>query len=493
MVTDRQVRKLMEELERTGSLSKASMKAGMDRKTARKWRDDGGLPSESERHRSYRTRSDPFEGDWSVVSLMLADAPELEAKTLFEYLVTESPGHYVPGQLRTLQRRVKRWRAIHGPPREVFFPQRHVMGEAFQTDFTHCDELCVTLQGEAFPHLLCHVVLPASNWQWATVCRSESMAALRDGVQNAVFKLGCVARYHQTDNSTAATHDLRTGKRGFNKDYADFMVHLGMTPRTTGVGKKEQNGDVEAANGALKRRIKQHLLVRGSRDFSSVAAYQSWLHGVLGAANVLRQEAIDRELGAMRPVRVKRLLSYTVQDVKVSAWSTIRVKNNSYSVPSRLIGERVRIRLFEDRLEVWFADQRELTVDRLVGRSGHRIDYRHIIWSLVRKPGAFQRYRYREDLFPTVSFRRAYDALATALVPRSADIAYLRILHLAASSGQADVETAVAMLLEESVVPTFERVRELAAPVATPTQIPQDIPPYQPELTAYDGLIGGVA
>lgn len=204
---------------------------------------------------------------------MLTDAPQLEAKTLFEHLLTLNPESYVPGQLRTSQRRVKRWRAIYGPPREVFFPQQHVFGEAFQTDFTRCNVLNVTIAGEDFPHMLCYVVLPASNWQWATVCRSESMAALRDGIQNAVFKLGCVARYHQTDNSTAATHDLRTGKRGFNKEYADFMAHLGMIPRTTGVGKKEQNGDIEALNGALKRRIQQHLLLRGSRDFTSVAAY----------------------------------------------------------------------------------------------------------------------------------------------------------------------------------------------------------------------------
>lgn len=250
---------------------------------------------------------------------MLADAPDLQAKTVFEYLLTQRPGRYVPGPLRPLQRRVKHWRAVSGPPREVFFPQRHVLGEAFQKDFTHFNKLYITTHSEALARLLCHVVLPASNGQWATVCRSEPMAALRDGVQNAVFKLGCAAPYHQTDNSTAPTHDLRTGKRVFNKDYADFIAHLGMTPRTTGVGKKEQNSDVESANGVLNRRITQHLLVRGCRDFSSVVTYQSWLHGVLEAANVLRQEAIDRELGAMRPVRVKRLLSYIVQDLELSA------------------------------------------------------------------------------------------------------------------------------------------------------------------------------
>lgn len=206
---------------------------------------------------------------------------------------------------------------------------------------------------------------------------------------------------------------------------------------------------------------------------------------------LLRQQAIARELGIMLLVRVKRLLSYTVQDVKVSALSTIRVENNNDSTPSRLIGKSVRIRLFEDRLEVEFAGQRELTVDRLIGRNSHRIDYRNNIWSLIRKPGAVQRCRFREDRFPTLTFRQPYDALTKGFVPRSADIAYLRILHLAASSGQADVETAIAMLTEESGLPTYERVREFIAPVATSPHVPDDIPPYQPELSTYDAFIGG--
>src|SRR5205814_5892857 len=145
--------------------------------------------------------------------------------------------------------------------------------EAAQTDFTWMTELAITIAGQLFVHMLCVMVLPFSNWQWATVCLSESMAALRRGVQAALFQLGRVPEYHQTDNSTAATHRIPDGheahvegrKRPFNDDYLALMRHFGMTPRTTEVGAKEQNGDVEAANGAFKRRLEQELLVRGSR------------------------------------------------------------------------------------------------------------------------------------------------------------------------------------------------------------------------------------
>ena len=187
---------------------------------------------------------------------MLRETPGLEAKTLFELLVEKYPGRYDEGQLRTLQRAITAWRAEQGPDKEVVLAQQHRPGEAAQTDFTRATELGVTIAGQVFVHLLCVFVLPYSNWQWATVCLSESMAALRKGVQRALFQLGRVPRYHQTDNSTAATHRIpdgkaasssRAGKRPFNEEYLAMMRHFGMKPRTTEVGAKEQNGDVEAA------------------------------------------------------------------------------------------------------------------------------------------------------------------------------------------------------------------------------------------------------
>ncbi len=487
-VTDAQVRKLMKEMAKDGELNKAALKSGMHRQTAAKYVASGKLPSELKNPRRYRTRDDPFEADWnSVLAPMLVDAPELEAVALFDWLTSRRPGAYSEGQVRTLQRRLKRWRAQNGPDKEVFFPQEHRAGEAMQTDFTHGSELGVMIGGEPFAHLLCHPVLPYSNWEWATVCRSESIAALRRGVQSAVFKLGRVPMWHQTDNSTAATHNLSSGKREFNDEYAALMRHLGMKPRTTGIGEKEQNGDVESANGALKRRLKQYLLLRGSRDFESVSEYENWVQWVIERANERRGKRIAEDLAQMTPLRVARLPEFSDLEVPVSYASTIRVKHNTYSVPSRLVRERVSVRVYDDRIEVRHDGVLQMTCERLLGSGGVRVDYRHVIWSLVRKPGAFERYRYREELFPSVTFRRAYDALAAAHTSRQSDIGYLRLLHLAATTMETEVEAAVQLLIEDGRVPDADVVKELIGKEAV--EVP-DLKVPDVDLAEYDALIG---
>jgi hypothetical protein len=245
----------MEEFKKHGKVGQAALRADMDRKTARKYLAADKLPSELKEPRTWRTRADPFDEDWPYVLEMIEDAPDLEAVALFEHLVERQPGKYQEGQVRTFQRRLKRWRAESGPPKLLFFAQAHRPGEAMQTDFTRANVLEVSIAGEPFDHMLCHPVLPYSNWEWVTVCHSKSMVALRSGVQDALFELERVPEFHQTDNSTAATHDLRSGKRGFNQEDLDLMKHFDMTPRTTGVDEKEQNGDLEALHGVFKRRV----------------------------------------------------------------------------------------------------------------------------------------------------------------------------------------------------------------------------------------------
>ncbi len=489
----------MEELTKHGKLGRAAMKADMDRKTARKYVAAGQLPSELKGPRDWRTRPDPFVEHWPDVQARLEATPELEAKTLFEVLREEHPERYADGQLRTLQRRVKAWRAAHGPDQEVVLGQRHRAGEAAQTDFTTTAELGVTIAGQAFVHLLCVLVLPYSNWQWATVCLSESLAALRRGVQRALFQLGRVPRHHQTDNSTAATHRIADGEQGFvegrrrpfNEGYLAMMRHFGMTPRTTEVGAKEQNGDVEAGHRALKRRLEQALLLRGSRDFADRDAWQAFVDEHVRKGNQRRGPRVGEDLAAMRPLDVSRLSEFVEDTAVVSEWSTIRISKNAYSVPSRLIGEALRVHLYEDRLEAYFGDQLELACERLRGRNGHRIDYRHVIWSLVRKPGGFARYVYREEMFPSVVFRRAYDAIQAPHRGTSGDLEYLRILHLAASTMQTDVEAALVGLLAEGESITADRVKELVGRAATPA-IPELVSPAV-DLHAYDLLLAEVA
>jgi hypothetical protein len=490
----------MEEMSKHGHIGQAAMKADMDRKTARKYVAAGKLPSELKQPRDWRTREDPFAEHWLDVEAKLRDTPELEAKTLFELLQEQHPGRYEDGQLRTLQRHVKRWRAAHGPEREVVLAQQHRPGEAAQTDFTHATELAVTIAGQLFVHLLCVFTLPYSNWQWATVCLSESMAALRKGVQRALFQLGRVPRYHQTDCSTAATHRIPDDqaahvegrKRPFNVEYVVLMRHFGMTPRTIEPGEKEQNGDVEASNGAIKRRLEQALLVRGSRDFESVEAWQAFVDETLRKANANRGRRVAEDLAAMRELDVAKLPEYVEEDVRVSEWSTVRVKHCAYSVPSRLIGEWVRVRIFEDRLEVRFAGELQLACERLRGRNLRRIDYRHVIWSLVRKPGGFARYVYREEMFPSRVFREAYDAICAAQPGTKGDLEYCRILHLAASTMETDVATALTQLQTAGTAITADAVKALIA--TTPASI--DVPALAPaavDLADYDALLEEVA
>lgn len=490
MVTDQQVRRLMEELARHGNLTRAAQNADMDRKTARTWAKREKFPSEHRAvPRAWRTRADPFEAHWSELEAMLRAAPELEAKTLLEELMKRYPGVYQMGQLRTLQRRVQQWRAQHGPGQPIFFPQVHRPGEAMQTDFTNANELGVTIGGEPFTHLLCHQVLPYSNWEWVTVCLSESMMALRRGVQAALFRLGRVPKWHQTDHSTAATHEIGAGERDFNNDYRALMKHFGLQPRTITVGEKQQNGDVESANRHLKRRLEQQLLLRPNRDFDSAQDYERWLQSVIGQANKQRQPRTDEDLAAMKPLVADVLPDFTETRATVTTWSTVRVLHNTYSVPSRLIGQELRVRIREEHLQLFFAGKLELDIPRLLGRQKHHIDYRHVIWSLVQKPGGFERYRYREDLFPSPTFRQAYDALVEHSPGRPADVEYLRILHFAASTSEKPVETALAQLLATGTVPIADRVKAAVAPERP--SIP-DLRVHVPDLHAYDALLSEV-
>jgi hypothetical protein len=493
--TDAQVRKLMEEMTKHGRVGLAAMRAGVDRKTAGKYRECGKLPSELVEPRTWRTREDAFVGDWPELEVMLVESPALEAKTLFDVLSEKYPGRYEDGQLRTLQRRVKSWRAERGPDKEVMLAQLHRPGEAAQTDFTWATELAVTIVGQLFVHMLCVFVLPYSNWRWASVCLSESIASIRHGVQRGLFQLGRAPEWHQTDHSTAATHRIPDGKRGadetrkrpFNEDYLAIMRHFGMKPRTTEVGAKEQNGDVEAANGVLKRGLNQALLVRGSRDFESRDAWQAFVDDVVRKANRGRGARVAEDMEAMRELNVAKLPEFVEQEFRVSEWSTVRVKQCAYSVPSRLIGEWVRVRIFEDRIVVRYADKDELVCDRLRGHNLRRIDYRHIIWSLVRKPGGFARYVYREEMFPSVVFRRAYDAIQTPHHGLKGDLEYLRILHLAASGLEADIEAALVLLLADGKAMTADAVKLLVSTTTT-IDVP-DLAPRLVDLGAYDALL----
>jgi len=480
------------EHQKSGKIETAAMKAGVSRKTAAKYIGDGRLPSERCAPRDWRTRPDPFAAHWPEMEARLREAPELEAKALFEWMGEQHPGVYEPGQLRSFQRRLKQWRVLWGPGKEIYFAQDHRPGMRMSTDFTWMNELHITIRGEAFEHLLCHSVLSYSNWQWATICSSESFLSLQAGVQAALLKLGHVPAEHWTDHSTAATHEVAgdsDGRRDFNKSYRDLMEHLGMTPRTIQRGKPNENGDVESQNGVLKRRIKQHLLLRGTPDFDSQDLYRRFLEDVLHRANAPRRDHLGEELAAMRPFVAQLLPAYVEQRVRVSRYSTLQHDRKMYSVSSRLIGEEVTVRRYEEHLEVYYDGHLQERMPRLKGEKDHAINYRHIIEWLVRKPGAFQSYRFRQELFPTEVFRRSYDRLREACSERTADVEYLRILRQAARTMQTQTEQVLLELERRDLVPRWNLVLEFWP---QPETLLPDLVALTADLNDYDSLFQGV-
>jgi hypothetical protein len=430
----------------------------MDEKTARKYRRLGQLPSQSQPVHSWKTRQDPFANRWEEIQELLQLNPGLEAKTIFEDLQRRYPGRFQDGQLRTLQRKVKRWRGTDGPPKEVFFPQNHRPGHLCQSDFTHLTKLRVLIRGEAFPHLLYHFVLPYSNWETGTICFSESFASFSEGLQNALWELGGVPVEHQSDRLSAAVNNY-LNPEAFTRRYQALLRHYGLQGRKIQTGQAHENGDVEQRHYRFKRALEQALLLRGHRDFESREEYEGFLRKLFKQLNSGRQDRLREELQILRRLPVRRVDDAQKERLRVGPSSTIRVKKNTYCVDSRLIGEVVEVRIYAEWIEVWYGQQQIHRLPRLSGHGKHYINYRYIIDSLVRKPGAFENYRYREELFPTSYFRMAYDLLRKQDRLR-AHKEYLKILCLAAKESESGVNEALRWLVELEQPITATAVQE---------------------------------
>ena len=488
MVRDRQVKGLFNSMAQGKKLSAAAQRSDMSDNTARKYLRERKLPSEMKKPRTHRTHSDVFESVWPKLEDMLSCNPSLEAKTLFEYLCRTCPEkEYQEGQVRTLQRRVKAWKAANGRENEVYFSQNHFPGERCQSDYTNMNDHNITIAGSPFPHLLYHFVLTYSNWEYAEICFSESFESLSSGFQNAIFNLGAVPRIHQTDRLSAAVNNL-TEKREFTDKYQAVLRHYGINGMKTNPSSPNENGDIEQSNNRLKKALDQRLMLRGSRDFSSREEYQSFVCMVVSELNRPRQTRVTEELAIMRDLPDGRLPAYTrFNGIPVNSQSLIRVLHNSYSVPSRLIGERVTVLAYSEHLEVWYGNKLLETMPRLRGEENHAINYRHIIHSLVKKPGAFENYKYRGDLFLSTHFRLAYDELCRT-TPAKASATYLKILHFAAENSEDLVDQALRALYNEGLPITLEAVEECCRKLQR-NEKPQD-PHIRPiDLSTYDTLL----
>lgn len=490
MLTDAQVGLLRRKLMEGKTQEAAAAAAGVSERSVRDWR-DGPLPSETKRDRWWRTRKDPFKDVWAQKILPMLELDEdavLQAQTILDAVNEErAEGEkFDRNKMRTLQRRIRDWRALHGPEKEVFFEQEHPPGREGALDFTNCDELGVTIQGVAFPHLLFEYVLACSTWTWICLAFSETFEALVKGFQGALWALQARPEIARSDNLSAATHELSSGGRALNERWAAVLKHYGTKSTRISPGNSNENGSVEQRHYRTKSAIAQALVLRQSRDFESADEYLAFARSVVDKShNKKIAHLLEAERKHLLPLPSTRMPEYTTWTPAVRCWSTISVNRRIYSVPSRLIGHQVQVRQHADVVEVFFRGRLVQTMPRLRGEAPARIDYRHVIWSLVKKPGAFARYRYREELFPTLTFRRAYDALRSTHGDR-ADVEYVRVLHLAASTMETDVETALMQLVTEGKRFDYACVKARARP-ETPA-IP-DMAPLVPDLSIYDGLL----
>jgi hypothetical protein len=324
------------------------------------------------------------------------------------------------------------------------------------------------------------------------LCYSESFESLSDGLQNALWELGGVPLDHRTDRMSLAVNNA-SDEREFTTRYEALLRHYKMAGQKIQAGKANENGDVEQRHYRLKRAVDQALLLRDSRDFSSADEYKKFLRSLLAQLNAGRRERLRIEMQYLRPLPAGRLESMKRERVKVDSGSLVYVDRNVYSVHSRLIGEQVEARLGAEMVEVWYAGRKVEELPRLRGRGKHRVDYRHIIDWLVRKPGAFENYRYREELFPTSRFRMAWDALSET-APLRANKRYLEILELAAKEGESRVDEALRCLLEmgepgEGKL-NAEAVRGLLIAGGVPVPA-TSIDVTEVSLAAFDELLGG--
>ena len=495
MVTDNQVRRLRMLINKEKTKAIAASKAGMDEETARKYLKLGRLPSQAKVEHTWRTRKDKFKKVWEELRGYLKTNPGLEAKTLFDYLQRTYAGKFPDGQLRTLQRKVKRWRALEGPEKEIYFAQKHYAGVLSASDFTHMNDLEVTIQGVSFDHLLYHFVLTYSNWETGTICFSESFESLSEGVQNALWELGGVPEKHRTDKLSAAVHKECNADE-FTRRYQALLNHYGMKGESIGTGKPNENGDVEVSHRWFKTAIDQALMLRGSRDFESRDEYKVFLKKIFNQRNMNRKQRFEEELKKLRELPLRRLDDCKEIAVTVGSSSTINIGHKTYSVNSRLMGEKVYVKLYAETVEMWYGQKKIESMPRIRGKKGHRIEYRHVIKWLVRKPGAFENYRYKDDMFPTIRFRMAYDYLKENK-PARANKEYLKILYLAAKETEVGVDEALRRLFDDGELISAEAVENILKSKAESTQgrevivTKRDVYVAETNLAGYDELITG--
>jgi len=490
MLTNKQFERLLSMKHKKQHFYQVADAAGVSAKTARKYLRLNRPPSQLKAPHTWSTHQDVFADVWPVAVGFLENNTGIEAKTLFEHLQGLYPGRFTHRQLRTFQRRVKDWKLLYGPAQEIFFPQDYKPGQFGASDFTSMNAVGITIRQSPFEHSLCHFVLCYSNYESVTIVRGgERFESLSLGLQNALWEMGGVPVYHRTDNLKAAVSKVGCPKE-YTDNYRALARHYGFEPVSIQPGKPHENGDVEQSHFRLITAIEQALMLRGSKDFESFESYNTFVQTIVKQRNEQRKDKLREELAVLQSLPARRYDDAAVLTCKVSRFSTITVLKKTYSVHSRLRGIDVTAKVFPDTVEVWYRHRRIERLKRLTGLQTHRIDYRHVIDSLVRKPGAFENYRYKDDLFPSSLFRVAYDQLLSLCHSRkSANKHYVKLLELAAQESQSRVQSALKTLIDHDHPVSFEVVEAMVLshkPEPTP-----DVFVAAVDLGVYDRLLEG--
>lgn len=468
-VTDHQMRLFMKHRQ-TDPMPVAAARAGFSVATAYRIAGDPRPPSEKRIPRG-RRRPDPLADvfDAEVVP-MLEAGPGLRPIAILEELLRRHP-ELGAGVRRTLERRIRQWRALHGPERELIFRQVHEPGRMGLSDFTDLSGLGVTIAGVPLSHRLYHFRLVFSGFEHGhVVLHGESFVALAAGLQDALWSLGGVPAEHRTDSLSAAFRNLEPEVAGdWTTRYDALCGHYGMAASRNNRGVAHENGAIEASHGHLKSAIEDALLLRGSRDFDTLADYRAFVDALVGRRNARNRKRIDAERAVLRPLPARRVEDGEQTMVTVTSSGGFMLRNVFYTVPSRLIGHRLRVRLHDDRVEVFLGGTHITTLPRGRGygadRRGHVVDYRHVIHSLRAKPGALPGLVYRDQLFPREAYRRLYDAAMEALPERVACKLVVGALAIAHERGvEADLAALIDVVLDTGGLPTLADLTARFAP-----------------------------
>ncbi len=468
----------------------AAAKAGLSERTARRIDKDERQPPHLPRN--YSTRKDPFKGLFEKHLVPLLEKnPELQPITLLDVLEAKAPRQFDHSHLRTLQRRVKRWRAKHGPAQEVIFLQRHTPGDMGISDYTWMNKLNITLAGSVFEHKLYHYRLVYSGWTYVQVCLGgESFESLSSGLQNAFWRSGGVPVTHRTDSLSAAfkNHSQETL---LTERYSKLCKHYSVKATRNNTGVAHENGAIESAHGHLKRKIDQQLMLRGSRDFSNLSDYETFINRIIAKINRQCKTRFDDEKAHLQTLPSRRTNDFSELHIKVASSSTINIKRVTYTVPSRLIGCALLVHIYDERLVLFYGHEETLRLKRVYAQGSQRarsVDYRHVIHSLAKKPNAFRSSLLRDDLIPLGDFTLLWERL-TADGLSDMDCRYMVDLLVLADNYQCESALGryVLKALDANQKPSIKQCRELfgSSHIEMPSVISQ-----QHALSSYDCLMG---